>query len=371
MTESNKWLLLAGLTLGGWLVYLLSPVLAPFMVGALLAYMGDPLVDRLEALHISRTLSVLIVFVVLSLVVLLLMLVFVPLLERQFTVLAAKVPAIVDWLQGHALPWLREHFGLHGLKFDLGSVKSSVREHWQAAGGVAATLLSSVSRSGLLLVGWVANLVLIPVVTFYLLRDWDILVAHVRGLLPRAIEPTVSELVRQSDEVLGAFLRGQLLVMLALAVVYATGLWVVGLDVALLIGFIAGMVSFVPYLGFIIGILAASIAALLQFHDLSHLLYVLLAFGVGQVLESTVLTPLLVGDRIGLHPVAVIFAVLAGGQLFGFFGVLLALPVAAVIMVLVRYAYRRYKGSSLYGAPVSSGSSGELAAPDGRARDDD
>ena len=148
---------------------------------------------------------------------------------------------------------------------------------------------------------------------------------------------------------LGAFLRGQLLVMLGLAIIYSTGLWLVGLDVALLIGFMAGLVSFVPYLGFIVGIVVATLAALVQFQDATHLLYVAIVFGVGQIIEGTVLTPLLVGDRIGLHPVAVIFAVLAGGQLFGFLGVLLALPVAAVLMVLVRHAHSRYKTSVLYG----------------------
>ncbi len=350
MTDSNKWLLFATVALGGWLLYLLAPVLTPFLIAALLAYMGDPLADRLEAMRISRGLSVVIVFVVLSLLGLALLLILIPLLERQLGVLGGKLPGLIDWVQQSALPWVRERLGLHGLTVDLGTVKASVREHWQAAGGAAATLLSSVSHSGLVLAGWVANLLLIPVVTFYLLRDWDILVARVRELLPRSVEPVVVDLASQSDEVLGAFLRGQLLVMLGLAVIYATGLWLVGLDLALLIGFVAGMVSFVPYLGFIVGIIVAGIAALMQFHDAVHLIYVALVFGVGQLVEGTVLTPLLVGDRIGLHPVAVIFAVLAGGQLFGFFGVLLALPAAAVIMVLVRYAHRRYRHSALYGA---------------------
>ena len=350
MTDSNKWLALVGAVVTGWLLYLLAPVLTPFLSAALLAYMGDPLADRLEALRISRSLSVVIVFIGLTLLGLLLLVILVPLLERQFVVLGGKLPGLFDWLQQTAVPWLREHLNLQNFAVNLGTLKASVREHWQAAGGAAASLLSSVSRSGLVLAGWVANLLLIPVVTFYLLRDWDILVARVRELLPRTVEPTVVDLARQSDEVLGAFLRGQLLVMLGLAILYAAGLWVVGLDLALLIGFVAGMVSFVPYLGFIVGILVAGIAALMQFHDVLHLLYVVLVFGVAQLIEGTVLTPLLVGDRIGLHPVAVIFAVLAGGQLFGFFGVLLALPAAAVIMVLVRYAHRRYKHSHLYGA---------------------
>jgi predicted PurR-regulated permease PerM len=158
----------------------------------------------------------------------------------------------------------------------------------------------------------------------------------------------VVRLASASDEVLSAFLRGQLTVMLALGTIYTVGLWIVGLELALLIGMIAGLVSFVPYLGFIVGILAAGIAAVMQFQEVLPLLYVAIVFMVGQSLEGMLLTPLLVGEKIGLHPVAVIFAVLAGAQLFGFFGILLALPVTAVVMVLLRYTHERYVGSTLY-----------------------
>jgi predicted PurR-regulated permease PerM len=195
---------------------------------------------------------------------------------------------------------------------------------------------------------WLINLLLIPVVTFYLLRDWDILVARIQGLLPRRIEPVVVNLVKESNEVLGAFLRGQFLVMLALGTIYSLGLTVIGLDFALLIGMLAGLLSFIPYLGFIVGVISAGIASLLQFYDLIHLLLVIVVFGIGQLIESMLLTPKLVGDCIGLHPVAVIFAVLAGGHLFGFFGILLALPAAAVIMVLLRHTHDEYLRSMFY-----------------------
>jgi predicted PurR-regulated permease PerM len=177
-----------------------------------------------------------------------------------------------------------------------------------------------------------------------------VLVARVHALLPRSVEPTVSRLAHEADSVLGAFVRGQLSVMLALGLIYGVGLWLVGLDVGPLIGMIAGLVSFVPYLGFIVGLVSSLIAALVQYHDWQHVLLVLLVFGIGQVMEGYVLVPRLVGNKIGLHPVAVIFAVLAGGQLFGFLGVLLALPVASVIMVLLRYAHGRYLESGLYRA---------------------
>ncbi len=350
MTQTSKWLWLVGAVLLGGVLYLLAPVLSPFMIAALLAYIGDPFVDRLEAWHLPRTLAVVIVFVVLSVVALILLIILLPLLERQAVVLVNKLPGLIDWVQQTALPWLTQHFGVKKSAFDLSTLKASIREYWQAAGGMAAQVLASVSSSGLALVAWLVDLVLIPVVTFYLLRDWDVMVARIRELLPRRLEPVMVRLARESDEVLGAFLRGQIAVMAGLAAIYTLGLWFVGLELALLIGFMAGLVSFVPYLGFIVGILAASVAAVMQFHDMTHLIYVFIVFGIGQLAESMVLTPWLVGDRIGLHPVAVIFAVLAGGQLFGFFGVLLALPSAAVFMVLVRYAHERYRASRLYGA---------------------
>ena len=192
------------------------------------------------------------------------------------------------------------------------------------------------------------NLTLIPVLLFYFLRDWDRMIAHIHELLPRHLEPAISELARQSDEVLGAFLRGQLSVMAALGAIYTTGLVFVGLDLALLIGMGAGLVSFIPYLGGIVGVGGGLLAAYMQFHDWQHPLAVLVVFVIGHSFESMVLTPWLVGDKIGMHPVAVIFAILAGGQLFGFLGILLALPSAAIVMVLLRYLHARYKSSELY-----------------------
>lgn len=348
MTDSQKWFVLAGTSLTALLLYLLAPVLTPFLIAAVLAYIGDPLVDRLEP-RLKRTGAVVTVFLILSLMALLVLLVLVPMLERQIALLIHNLPQYIDWLQQKVLPGLFGYFGVEEKTLDLASLKQLVAKQWSQAGGIAASVLKAVSSSGLTLLAWLTNLLLIPVVTFYLLRDWDILVARVHELLPRRYEPVVVRLVAASDEVLGAFLRGQLMVMSALALIYTVGLWMVGLQLALLIGLLAGVVSFVPYLGFIVGIAAAGIAALMQFHDVVPLVYVGIVFMVGQLVEGMVLTPMFVGERIGLHPVAVIFAVLAGGQLFGFFGVLLALPVAAVVMVLLRYAHERYVDSELYG----------------------
>lgn len=347
MTDSNKWYWLAVFCIGGVLIYLLAPVLTPFMIAAILAYIGDPLVDRLEARKLPRTLAVVVVFVVLTLAAIIVLIVLIPMLEKQFILLSQKIPAYIEVIQTQFIPWLNTRFGL-GLVIDPEQLKESFNLNWKQAGGVATTIATYVTRSGAFLAEVAANIVLVPVVAFYLLRDWDVLVARVRELLPRKTEPVISRITKESDDVLGAFLRGQLLVMLALSLIYSVGLGIVGLDLALLIGLIAGLVSFVPYLGFIVGIIIASIAALMQFGDMTHLAYVGIVFMIGQLLEGMVLTPALVGDRIGLHPVAVIFAVLAGGQLFGFLGILLALPVAAIIVVILRYLQEQYKSSSMY-----------------------
>ncbi|MEK7322434.1 MAG: AI-2E family transporter [Pseudomonadota bacterium] len=348
LSDTQKWLLLAAIIVFAVLLYLLGPVLTPFLVGAGLAYLGDPLADRLEAKGLPRTAAVIVVFSIMLAALASALVVLVPLLQQQVEVLIDNVPAYLDWLEREALPWLRRRVGFAELRFDLVSLKQALLTHWQQVGGVAADVLGSVTRSGLAIMTWLATVVLIPLVTFYLLRDWDVMIGRIGALVPRRHLPVVTRLVKECDAVLGGFLRGQLAVMVMLGAVYTLGLWLVGLDLALLIGLFAGLVSFVPYLGFILGVLFAGVAALMQFQELFPVLLVLLVFGVGQVLESFIFTPLLVGDRIGLHPVAVIFAVMAGGQLFGFVGVLLALPAAAVLVVLLRYAKERYLASRVY-----------------------
>lgn len=347
MTDSNKWLALSSTLLLGILIYLLTPILTPFMVAALFAYIGDPLVDRLQQWRLSRTWAVTTVFFSLSLLLAVAAVILVPMLERQVVLLANNIPGYIDVVQTQFIPWLQTRFAID-IHLDVNTLKNSLQSHWQQAGGVLGTVLSYISSSSLALVGWLANLLLIPLVTFYLLRDWDVMVTRIHELLPRRIAPVISQLAKASDDVLGAFLRGQLLVMLVLAFIYSVGLSIVGLELAVLIGLLAGVVSFVPYLGLIVGLVAASIAGVLQFHDTTHLIYIAIVFGLGQLIEGMILTPLLVGDRIGLHPVAVIFAVMAGGQLFGFLGILLALPVAAVVVVFLRYLHERYLASTLY-----------------------
>jgi predicted PurR-regulated permease PerM len=351
----------------GFLVWLLAPILTPFVISALLGWLGDPLVDRLERSGRSRSTSVLIVFVLMTGLLALALLILLPMLWTQVQYLFDTLPRLAEWATGVALPWLEHRFHVNLAKYiDPGYLLALVKSHWEEAGGIAATILGRVSQSGLFLFGLLANIALVPVLTFYFLRDWDVMIEQIRELLPRPMLPTVSRLAAESDQVLGGFIRGQLSVMLALGSIYALGLWLVGLDLGLLIGFVAGLVSFVPYLGAFVGVSAAVIASLVQFGDPMNLALVLGVFAIGQALESFVLTPWLVGDRIGLHPVAVIFAIMAGGQLFGFLGVLLALPVAAVAMVLLRYGHERYTQSHMYGGTVVAAEAPEalIVVPD-------
>lgn len=362
LSSTQKWQLLA-LTAGvGFLIYLLAPVLTPFVAAALLAYLGDPLCDQLEKRGFSRTIAVVMVFLAMTLSMVAVVLFVVPLLERQIALLFETLPAMLGWIEREALPWVEATLGLEPELLRVEFLIEQLRQHWQQAGGIAKTLITGITTSGFAILAWLVNLLLIPVLVFYFLRDWDVMVARIHELLPRSVEGTVATLARESDEVLGAFLRGQLTVMVALGIVYSVGLWLVGIKLAPLIGMTAGLISFVPYLGGIVGVGAALLAALVQFGgEWPYLVGVLAVFAVGQTLEGFVLTPWLVGDRIGMHPVAVIFAIMAGGQLFGFLGVLLALPVAAVVMVLLRYVHQRYLDSGLYQAGQSP--AGTTTAP--------
>ncbi len=361
MIEQRRWQwLLAALVLGG-LLYLLAPVLTPFALAALLAYLGDPVVDRLEK-KFSRTTSVIIVFSGMSLVIAGALALLIPEIIRQAGGFPEQLQKLAGWFSGSLVPWAKTRLDVDISGVDVGSVLETARAHLQDIGKILPTVFAGVGKSSVAVLGVLANLLLLPVITFYFLRDWDVLVARVQHLLPRPLEPTISQLARESDQVLGSFLRGQLSVMVVTGALYAVGLTLAGVQFGLLIGFVAGLLSFVPYLGPGVGIIAGVISALVSPGDpWINVALVAAVFGVGQVVESFFLTPLLVGDKIGLHPVAVIFAVMAGGQLFGFFGVLLALPVAAVVMVVLRHAHQRYLRSTLYSADP-----GEEAGPEGK-----
>ena len=352
MTDEHKMLLIVTTLAIGWLFYLISPVLMPFFIAALLAYLGDPVVDKLEARKLSRSLSVTIVYAILLIIGLSLLLVLLPLLTAQVGALFKQLPEYLSTFQATSIPWLAS-IGFPIEILDINSLKQALIEYWTGVSRVAGSLFSYMTSSSLAILQWLTNLVLVPVLTFYLLRDWDEIVIRFRALLPRRYAQKIIVLSLECDDMLGAFIRGQLMVMFTLAIIYTIGLTAVGLELALLLGVIAGIVSFVPYLGLIVGISLSGVAAFFQFHDWVPVVMVMGVFGFAQVIEGMLLTPRFVGERIGLHPVAVLFSVMAGAQLFGFVGVLLALPVAAVIMVLLRHTHNSYMGSELYG-PVEN-----------------
>lgn len=329
------------------LVYLLKGILAPFLIAAILAYICSPLVDRLMRLKLGRTSATILVLLLLVGIFALSILIVMPLLQKEVLQLAQRLPAYFVTAREKLEPLLQQHFGV-SLAIDMTQLQAMVTEHWKTAGNFAGQALQIIGSHGAALAGWLASLLLVPVVLFYLLRDWHVLVAQVGTLIPRRWFAKVSEIAHEIDLVLAEFLRGQLSVMLLMSAFYAIGLWMAGLELALPIGLVAGMLGFVPYLGITTGIVLAVLAAALQFSSATALIPVLLVFGLGQMVEGMLLTPLLVGDRIGLHPVAVIFALLAGGQLFGFAGVLLALPAGAAIAVGLRHLKQYYLTSESY-----------------------
>jgi len=338
-----RWLAVAALAVAS--VYLLSPILTPFLLAAILAYICNPLVARMTRHRAPRTLAVTLVLILLLTAFIVMLLILLPLLIRQIRAIAGQAPVYVDWLKTAVAPRLEL---LLGVQLEMDMVREWVAGHMAEIRDVAVKLLPSLKTGGFAIFEFLATLVLVPVVLFYFLRDWDRLVTGIDAMVPRRWHDRVTTVAGEVDAVLGQFLRGQLLVMLAMGLFYTVGLWLAGLDFALSVGMLAGLVTFVPYLGVIIGVLLATLTGLLQFQELSQLVWVWAVFVAGNVLESYVLVPWLVGDRIGLHPVAVMFALLAFGSLFGFFGVLLALPVSAALLVWGRHLRRDYLASSMY-----------------------
>jgi predicted PurR-regulated permease PerM len=352
LRENWGWCVAAALLLV--LLYYLGPILTPFAVGAVLAYLGDPVVDRLELLGMSRTFGVALVFLALFGVLLAAGFLLVPVLAEQVGTFIHNVPDWLTWVQQVGLPRLHIHLP-PGVRLDPDGLRNALTQNLPAASSIVGSVLGRLGRSTPVVIGVAANLLLIPIVSFYLLRDWDVLVERIDQLIPLRMRPHAEALARETNGVLNALIRGQLLVMGALGLYYSVALSFAGLNVALLIGIVTGLISFIPYLGFITGLLAASVAMVVQAQALFPLVWIALVFGIGQILESAVLTPLLVGDRIGLHPVAVIFAILAGGQLFGFVGVLVALPMAAICAVLLRHALHHWLASPLFLGRIAVG----------------
>lgn len=348
MSDFKKCLGLVALALFVWLLFLLSHLLVPFFIAAFLAYMGDPVVERLQRVGIARIVGVLIVFIIFIVIIVFLAFLVIPKIQEQLNMLIRVMPSFIDWGQKVMFQLVDGRANIKAF-INPDHLKQAVSSQLGHISTLMNWLLRTITHSGIAVIDFLIRLLLIPVVTFYLMRDWPKLKSSLCLLIPRSKEDTVVSLAREADTVLAAFLKGQLFVMIVLAIIYSIGLSLVGLNFALILGVIIGLISIVPYLGSIVGVILAVTIAVFQFNGLGPVVWVLIVFVIGHILEGMVLTPWLIGGRIGLHPVAVIFSVSAGGVLFGFFGVLLALPVATVVMVFVRYYRDRYLTSCLYG----------------------
>ncbi len=336
-----------GLILFVTLVHVLSSMLLPFVAGMLIAYFLDPIVDRLEGVGILRGIaSAVILITFFALAVGLLMLMF-PVLQSQVLELAIFLPGMIESIRQHIEPVFREFIA--GLPSDaLSELRTTAGSFATKAAKLLTQFLSGIWSGGIALFNIISLFLITPLVAFYLLRDWDLITSKIDSWLPRDVYTTVRKNFLDIDMTLAAFLRGQASVCMVLALIYAIGLTAVGLKSGLLVGLGAGFISFIPYLGAAIGLIVALSIALFQFSEWLPICIVGTIFFMGQNLESYFLTPRLVGDRVGLHPVWIIFSLMAGGTMFGFTGVLLAVPVAAVIGVLLRYSIARYLESPLY-----------------------
>lgn len=337
------------------LLLLLGPVLAPFIAAAILAYALNPGVDwicsrKIGKLRMPRSFAVIVVMLLVLAALLAIILIVIPVLQKEIPLLQQRLPIILAKIDEFLGPKLQA-LGIT-VNLDFAGIKEMLTRHMATNNDdIWATVLSSAKIGGTALLGWLATLFLIPMVLFYLLLDWHSLLKKISMLVPRRWAAQTEDMAEEVDGMLAQYLRGQLLVMLILAAYYSIGLAIAGFDVALPVGIITGLLAFIPYLGFGLGLSLALITAVLQFSGFYGLVAVAIVYGLGQVLESFYLTPYLVGERIGLHPLVVIFALLAFGELFGFVGVLLALPASAIISVAIHHVRTKYLKSSFYNQP--------------------
>lgn len=337
------------------LTMLLGPILMPFVIAAILAYVLNPWVDQLcrlrgGKLRLPRSLAALMVVILVMAATLALLLIIVPILQKQIPQLQTQIPLFFDKLDNGLSPMLHQ-LGIH-IRLDSTGIKELLTEQLANSSDVIGkAVLASVRVGGTAVLGMLANLVLIPIVLFYLLVDWHALIGRIKHFIPQRWLQHTLDSFNEIDSMLAQYLRGQIMVMVALAAYYAIALSIAGFDLALPIGILTGLLVFIPYLGFGLGLTLALISAMLQFDGFSGLIYIGVIYGFGQMLESFVLTPRLVGERIGLHPLTVIFALMAFGQLFGFIGVLIALPASAILSVAVKHLRQSYLNSSFYRHP--------------------
>ncbi len=335
---SNRTLLTFLVAAGvAYLLYLLTPILTPFLVGAALAYLCNPLVDRLQSRGMGRAPATVLVLAGLMLLFLSLAAVMAPLFQAQARTFVQQLPRLLEWGSQTLLPWFSTTFSVD-LMHDQADVLTWLKAHVSELSKLSGYLPKLGDGAGALL-GYFADLLLIPVVTFYLLRDWHGVLGHLSGWIPAPLRQQSGAIAREIDLVLSQFVRGQILVIFVMCAFYSLALWLAGLHYALAVGLLAGLLVFVPYMGVLVGVLLATLAGWAQFgaNAFTALIPVWAVFAAGQLLEGMAITPWLVGERVGLHPVAVIFALMAFGQLFGFVGVLLAIPAAAASLVALRH----------------------------------
>lgn len=329
------------------LLYVLRGILLPFVAAMIIAYFLDPFVERLANWKCSRTVATLLIMLVFFTVVIVILLLLFPMLQSQIAGFAVRVPGYLETLRQKFMP-LIEQIWTNLSEEQVQKLKEAAGAQAGNAFKVIAGVFKQVWNKGLALFELLSLIIITPIVSFYLLRDWDKIVGRVDSWLPKPQAPTIRSLIAKIDETIAGFIRGQASVCLILALYYGVTLSLIGLEFGLIVGIIAGLISFIPYVGASIGLLGGLGLAYAQFPTLLPVGLVAGVFVIGQIMESYALTPKLVGDRVGLHPVWIIFALMAGGALFGFTGMLLAIPIAAVIGVLIRFTLTQYLDSPLY-----------------------
>ena len=326
---------------------LLRGILLPFVVGMAAAYILDPAADRLQRMGLGRTVATVVLTALFFSLLVAFVLLLLPVIVDQVAQLAARLPGYLENLRGRVVPWVAQLLDRQEIAQAL-TVQGLVGRFSERVLAFVGQAVGNVVQSGLAVLNLISLVFITPIVTFYLLRDWDRMVAAVKQLVPPRSRSAAGRLARETDEVLAGFLRGQALVCLFLALFYGVGLWLVGLEYGIIIGLLTGVFSFIPYVGMLVGVAVGLTVAAFQFQDVLPVALVALVFALGQFIEGNFLTPRVVGRRIRLHPVWVIFAVLAGAALFGLIGTFLGTPVAAVIAVLIRFGLERWRVSRYY-----------------------
>ncbi|MBO4519645.1 MAG: AI-2E family transporter [Alphaproteobacteria bacterium] len=327
-------------------VYILRAVLLPFVAGITIAYFLDPLTSFLQRKMHSRTAALCVVCAVLILVLLLCFFIIVPIVQKQLGIFLSNLPIYAGLLWGRIEPYVAELKKVFPNQTD--SLQQTISEHLSGGMKLLLGTVKKLLSGSMAFINLLSVLLITPVVAFYLLRDWNKFCGAIKGLLPREEARTIRKLLSEMNDIISGFVRGQATVCLCLGIFYAVGLTLSGLDLGLLIGLGIGVLSFIPYVGSTIGFITSVGLSIVQFDDWKHIVAVVVVFFLGQMLEGNVLTPKLVGEKVGLHPVWVMFALLTGASLFGFLGVLIAVPTAAIIGVLVRFGIQKYKESALY-----------------------